>query len=57
MAETLPEGLISTNDAITGDVGDDDGVEVEDIQKLWKCALSLRLHSGIATDCNDSLFC
>ncbi|KAL9097370.1 MAG: hypothetical protein Q9163_006346 [Psora crenata] len=36
MAEGLPEGLVSTNEAVTGDIQTLQHVEVEDIKKLWQ---------------------
>ncbi|KAL9130629.1 MAG: hypothetical protein Q9217_001243 [Psora testacea] len=36
MAEGLPEGLVSTNEAVTTDLQSFERVEVEDIKKLWQ---------------------
>ncbi len=35
MAEGLPEGLVVTNEAVTGDIQRVDRIDVEDIRKLW----------------------
>lgn len=36
MAEGLPKGLITTNEAVKGNIESVDRVDVEDIARLWK---------------------
>ena len=36
MAEGLPEGLITNNDTITGEIHRLQEVDVEDVIKMWK---------------------
>ena len=41
MAEGLPEGLISTNEAVTDDVQGFEDIDVDIIRKFWKGMIKL----------------
>lgn len=48
MAEGLPAGLISTNEAVTDDVQSFEDIDVDVIRKFWKGIIKLLSHSSEA---------
>ena len=51
MAEGLPQGLVSTNEAVTSDIQSFERIQVEDIKRLWQGRASpIDLAHAIATN-------